>query len=157
MIGFKNINYIDVALMRKMCHPFAVALFDSATDPMSKFDEHNQALLESALGNPQQTFDGQELYPTIAEKAAILYYTLIKNHSFDNGNKRTATATLLVFLYINDFWLRSDKKDEIEDYLVGLAESVSNSKGDERRKEFLKEIANWLNEHMTPLALRPKE
>ncbi|MEK7505227.1 MAG: type II toxin-antitoxin system death-on-curing family toxin [Patescibacteria group bacterium] len=147
MTESKATNYIDFELMRKMCHPFAVALFDSTVDPMTKFDEHERALLESALGNPQQTFGGKELYPSLAEKAAILYYSLIKNHPFKNGNKRTATATLLVFLYINDFWLRESEKENNENYLVDLAKRLASSKGDEMQSQFLSEIINWVDKH----------
>lgn len=87
--------------MEKMCHPIAVAIFDSKKEPMVKFHEHNRARLESALNNPRQTFGGIDLYPTFTKKSAILYYGLVKNHAFRNGNKRVATATFLVFLYIN--------------------------------------------------------
>ena len=134
--------------MKKMCHPLAVALFDSSVEPMTGFDEHERALLESALGNPQQTFSGQDLYPTLVEKGAILYYSLIKNHPFKNGNKRTATATLLVFMYINGLWLRKSEKDENENYLVELAKRVSSSWGDEEKNKFLVEIADWLKNKM---------
>lgn len=52
----REINYIDIALMRKMCHPLAVAIFDKVGDPISTFDEHELSLLESALANPSRTF-----------------------------------------------------------------------------------------------------
>ena len=144
----RSINYIDFELMKKMCHPIAVALFDSTVEPMTKFDEHERALLESSLGNPRQTFGGKELYPLIAEKAAILYYTLIKNHPFKNGNKRTATASLLVFLHINDLWLREGITESNENYLVDLARRVSSSIGNESQSSFLKEITFWLDQHI---------
>ncbi len=128
--------------MKKMCHPIAVAIFDSWSEPMTDFDDHERALLESALGNPQQSY-----YPTFTKKAAVLYYSIIKNHPFKNGNKRTATATLLVFLFINNYWI-VDAKKEVEDYLVNLATRVSASKGSEHRDAFLSEIENWLNDHI---------
>lgn len=81
------VNYIDVALMEKMCHPLAVAVFDTSNDPIGKFDEHELSLLESALANPRHTFGGRELYPNFSQKAAILYYGLNKNYPFKNGNK----------------------------------------------------------------------
>lgn len=142
MIEPENLNYIDIELMKIMCNPLAVALFDSGKEPMTKFDDHEKALLESALNNPRHSY-----YPTFMKKAAILYYNLIKNHPFKNGNKRTATATLLVFLSINNYLLQGDKK-EIDDYLVTLAARVSASKGSENRDEFLREIEDWLNEHI---------
>lgn len=132
--------------MSKMCHPIAVALFDSQVEPMTAFSEHDRALLESALYNPKQTFGNHELYPTLSKKAAILYYGLIKNHPFRNGNKRTATASMLVFLSVNDYPFFGDKK-EIEDYLVELATRVAKSEGSEEKDRFLDEIKNWLERH----------
>lgn len=131
MIEPEDINYIDLDIMKKMCHPIAVTLFDSAREPMTKFDDHEIAPLESALNGPRHSFGGQEIYPTFTKKAAALYYGIIKNHPFKNGNKRTATATLLVFLFINKFWIDNEK--EIEDYLVDLARRVATSKGAEDR------------------------
>ena len=57
--------------------------------------------LESALAQPQMTFGGEELYSTVVDKAAALGYTLIKNHPFHDGNKRTGHAAMEVFLVLN--------------------------------------------------------
>ncbi len=54
---------------------------------------HDLGALESALAQPRMTFGGEELYPTIVEKAAALGFVLIKNHPFVDGNKRTGHAT----------------------------------------------------------------
>lgn len=135
--------------MQKMCHPIAVALFDAPEEPMTPFKEHESSLLESALGNPRQSFGGNDLYPTFEEKAAILYYGLIKNHPFKNGNKRTATAALLVFLHINNFWIQGNQKEN-EDFLVNLAKRVADSKGNESKNRFLSEITSFLKEQMYP-------
>jgi death-on-curing family protein len=141
-----EINYIDSELMKIWCHPFAVALFDSSVEPMTAFDSHDNSLLESALASPRQSYDGKDLYPTIEEKAAILYYGLIKNHPFQNGNKRTATATLLVFLYINNFWIEGDSHNE--NYFVELATDVARSAGNAQKSIFLEKIRNFLKEKM---------
>lgn len=58
-------------------------------------------LLESALLSPFQTFDGQPLYPTLKEKAARLCCSIISNHPFVDGNKRTGLLVLLTFLSLN--------------------------------------------------------
>lgn len=149
-----RINYIDLELMEKMCHPLAVAVFDSGKEPMAKFHDHELALLESALNNPRQAFGGVEWYPTFSKKAAILYYGLIKNHAFKNGNKRIATATLLVFLYINNRWIEGTKQ-ATEDYLVNLAKRVADSKGTEEKDIFLSEIERWLETRI--VIVRDKE
>jgi len=59
--------------------------------------------LESALAQPRMTFEGVALYPTIVEKAAALRFSLIKNHPFVDGNKRTGHAAMEVFLVLNGF------------------------------------------------------
>ena len=63
------------------------------------------SVLERCLGSFNQTFGGKELYPSLADKAAMLFYVMIKNHPFQNGNKRIAVATLLYFLYKNNRWM----------------------------------------------------
>lgn len=62
----------------------------------------NNALL-SVIANPHREFAGRDLYPTIASKAAILVYSLIKNHPFVDGNKRTAFTCGRVFLRLNGY------------------------------------------------------
>ena len=66
-------------------------------------DVENLSGLESALAQPQQTFDGNDLYPTIEEKAAALLYSLCQNHSFTDGNKRVAFIAARTFLRRNGF------------------------------------------------------
>lgn len=61
--------------------------------------------LESALQQPRQTFDGEDLYPSIVDKAAALAFSLILNHSFLDGNKRLGHAAMEVFLVLNGFEL----------------------------------------------------
>jgi death-on-curing protein len=61
----------------------------------------DKAALESALAQPRMTFGGQELYPTIASKAAALGFSLITNHPFVDGNKRIGHAAMETFLVLN--------------------------------------------------------
>ena len=65
----------------------------------------DEGLLDAAINMPLQTFGGQELYPTILEKAARFGYGLIRNHPFLDGNKRIGTHAMLVFLDINNITL----------------------------------------------------
>lgn len=78
-------------------------------------------LLESALGMPQSTFDGQDLHETLAEKAAAYLYHIVKNHPFVDGNKRTGLAAALVFLELNGF--RFEATDEA---LIALTLEVAS-------------------------------
>ncbi len=57
--------------------------------------------LESALAQPHMTFAEQDLYPTLADKAAALAFSLVLNHPFIDGNKRTGHAVMEVFLFLN--------------------------------------------------------
>lgn len=63
----------------------------------------NLGALESALAQPRMTFGGEELYPGIADKASALGYSLVQNHPFVDGNKRTGHAAMEVFLVLNGF------------------------------------------------------
>lgn len=92
--------YLDISLMKRICHKMAVELFDTQNDPISQFEEHDQHKLDAAINNSRQSFDGKDLYPTLSKKAAILWYSLNKNHPFSNGNKRISTASVLVFVSI---------------------------------------------------------
>jgi len=63
----------------------------------------DEGLLDSALAQPQATFFGELLHPTIGEQAAAYLYHLAQNHPFLDGNKRTAFATVIAFLGINGY------------------------------------------------------
>lgn len=78
--------------------------------------------LESALAQPQMTFGGEDLYPTLVDKAAALGYTLIKNHPFLDGNKRTGHAVMEVFLVLNGYEIRA-AADEQEHVILQVAAS----------------------------------
>lgn len=88
----------------------------------------DQALLNSALESAFQTFDGQELYPTIEEKGARIGFSLIANHAFIDGNKRIGMFVLLVFLEINGIKVKTSN-DEVA--RVGLAVASGKMKYDE--------------------------
>lgn len=74
-------------------------------EPIPPFETRFPNRLESCLITPFQTFDGKDLYPTLIDKAAILFYLMIKNHPFQNGNKRIAITALQAFLWLNEKWL----------------------------------------------------
>jgi len=78
--------------------------------------------LESALAQPQMTFDSADLYPTLVDKAAVLGYTLIRNHPFLDGNKRTGHAAMEVFLVLNGYEIRASV-DEQERVILQVAAS----------------------------------
>jgi len=77
-------------------------------------------LAESALAQPQMSFGGAELYPTLADKAAALCFSLVMNHPFIDGNKRIGHAAMEVFLVMNGFELTADV-DDSESIMLRLA------------------------------------
>ena len=83
----------------------------------------NQGALESSLAAPQQTMFGKDLYPDIASKAAILFFLLVKNHAFMDGNKRTAFACLIRFLNVNGYTLNATE-DELYQFTMDVVTSV---------------------------------
>jgi death on curing protein len=86
--------------------------------------------LESALAQPQMTFDGKELYPSLAEKAAALGFSLVGNHPFVDGNKRIGHAAMESLLVLNGWELTADV-DEQEQTILRLAA------GKMKREEFV--------------------
>ena len=80
----------------------------------------DEGLLDSAVNTPLQAFGGQELYPTILEKAARLGYGLIHNHPFVDGNKRIGAHAMLVFLALNGIELEYTQR-ELADIILQVA------------------------------------
>lgn len=78
-------------------------------------------LLESALAAPNQSFDDDEFYPTVEEKAARLAYGLIKNHAFVDGNKRIGTVAMLVMLKLNNIEIKYSE-DSLFNIIMNVAD-----------------------------------
>ncbi len=99
----------------------------SYNEPIPDFTTRFPNILESCLIVPFQTFERKSAYQGLIGKAAILFYLMIKNHPFQNGNKRIAITTLFLFLYKNKKWLRVDNK-ELYNFAVWVAESPAKLK-----------------------------
>ena len=87
-------------------------------------DIRDEALLDSAINTPFQTYDGEELYPTLLDKASRLCFGLVKNHPFVDGNKRIGTHAMLVFLALNGIELKYTQKELYETILNVASGSV---------------------------------
>ena len=98
---------------------------------------HDLGALKSALAQPYMTFAGEELYPTLAEKASSLGFSLIQNHPFVDGNKRIAHAALEIFLMFNGYEIKATV-DEQEKIILQVASSEIS------RVEF----TDWLRNHI---------
>jgi death-on-curing protein len=96
-------------------------------EPIPDFSSRYPNILESCLAVPFQRFYGQPAYPTLVAKASILLYLMIKDHLFQNGNKRIAVTTLLIYLLKNDKWLTMDV-DLLYRFTVWIAQSKPEEK-----------------------------
>ena len=81
----------------------------------------DRGLLESAVARPQASAFGADAYPDLAAKAAALLHSLVLNHPFIDGNKRTAVLATLVFLDLNGYVVRWDQREAL-DFMLRLAQ-----------------------------------
>lgn len=80
----------------------------------------DEGILDSALNAPFQTFSGEDVYPSLQQKAARLCFGLVKNHPFVDGNKRIGAHVMLVFLALNGIELQHSQT-ELSDVILRLA------------------------------------
>ena len=97
----------------------------------------DEGLLDSAVNTPFQTFSGQDLYPTVLEKAVRLGFGLIRNHPFIDGNKRIGTHAMLVFLNLNSISL-SYEDDELISTILSVASGEMDADG----------LLKWIQQHI---------
>ena len=119
-------NAISINEVEYTAHRLAVK-FMTWNEPIPSFGSRFPNILESCLKVPFQTFNRKHLYRRLTGKAAILFYLMIKNHPFQNGNKRIAVMTLFLLLYKNGKWLKVDN-EQLYRIAVGVAESKPKSK-----------------------------
>ena len=97
----------------------------------------NYKILEQTCSSYKHTFDGEELYPKFIDKLTVTVYSIIKNHPFVNGNKRTAFIVMLLLLKINGFeFSRKLDRSEIVKVVLDLASSKMSS---DELKKFIKD------------------
>jgi death-on-curing protein len=93
--------------------------------------------LESAIAQPRMSFAGEDLYPSLVEKAAALCFSLVKNHPFVDGNKRIGHAAMETFLVLNGFEIEATV-DQQEGLMLALAA------GELDRPDLIR----WISEHL---------
>lgn len=131
-----EVEYIAFRLAKEML---------SFKEPIPDFSTRYPNILESCLATPFQSFSGKSLYPSLLSKAGMLFYLMIKNHPFQNGNKRIAITTLFVFLHKNRKWLKVDTQ-ELYNFTVWVAQSPRTVK-----EETVKAIEKFLKSHLVNL------
>jgi death-on-curing protein len=107
-------------------------------------------LLHSAVARPFATFDGQDLYPAVFDKAAALFHSLIKNHPFMDGTKRTAFAATLYFLNQSGQPLpETFPTNSVVEFCVAVAEeNMRLSAGENVQRHSIANIAEWFRKHL---------
>ena len=119
-ISVSSVEYIAHSLAREMMN---------WSEPIPDFNSRFPGVLERTIQLPFQSFGGKQLYSGLTKKAAILFYMMIKNHPFQNGNKRIAMTTTFYFLYSNKKWLKLDNQ-ELYNFAKWVAESNPKLKDD---------------------------
>jgi death-on-curing family protein len=112
-------------------------------EPIPPFVSRFPNKLESCLATPFQTYGQKPLYRTLVDKSAILFYLMIKNYPFKNGNKRIAVTTLLCFLAMNDKWISVDAH-ELYTFSIFVAESPAKY-----QKEIVEIAKKFIRTHLT--------
>lgn len=120
--------HISLLEVERIAHQLARKLL-AYDEPIPSFSTRFPHLLESCLIMPFQRFSGRDAYSGLIGKAAILFYLMVKNHPFQNGNKRIAMTTLFVFLYKNGKWLRVNNQ-ELYNFAVWVASSPAKLKNE---------------------------
>lgn len=114
-------------------------------EPIPEFGSRFPNILESCLIAPFQAFGKKSLYRGLLERAAVLFYLMVKNHPFQNGNKRIAVTTLLYFLYKNKKWLKVDNV-ELYNFARWVAESSPKV-----RKDTISAVSSFIKRHLVNL------
>ena len=111
------------------------------------FGNEKDDSFKSSIGQIYQTFGGEELYPSVEEKAAMLLYLVTKNHSFSDGNKRIAATLVLWFLNNNHILYYPDGSKRIADStLVALTLMIAESRTEEK-DVMVKVVVNLINKN----------
>ncbi len=128
-----EIEYTAFALAKKLM---------TWDEPIPDFGTRFPNILESCIEMPFVQFSRKDLYRGLIGKASIVFYLLIKNHPFQNGNKRIAVMSLLYFLSKNNKWLKMNKVD-LYNFALGVAKSKSTS-----REKVILQIQKTLKKHL---------
>lgn len=142
-----KINYLTFEHY-KIIHKALTHISEVYGEPIPDFKFANTNLIKGLVNIPQTSFEGVELYPTLADKAAIIFFTINKRHIFQNGNKRMSALSLIVFLNINEKKL-DVTEDEIRDKALELAKTTHNHDFDEIKKD----LVDWINSRMIDLVI----
>lgn len=125
----------------------AIHLLQEKFGSSDLFGNEKDQSFKSSINTIYQTFGGEELYPSVEEKAAMLFYLVVKNHSFSDGNKRIAAFLFLWFLEKNGILYKSDGSKLIgNNTLVALTLMIAESRTEEK-DVMVKVVVNLINKN----------
>jgi len=132
-LSVNEVEYIAFSLAQKKL---------SYNEPIPDFKTRYPNTLESCISSPLQTFNKKELYSTFLKKVSVLFYLMIKNHPFQNGNKRIAMTTLFFVLHNNKKWIETDMQT-LYNFAVWVAGSPPMAKD-----QMIQYIEKFLKKYM---------
>lgn len=149
-------DYQSLSIQKTTKEELFRATYDNAMEAISALKEkfggsqwfanEKDDSFKSSIGQIYQTFGGEDLYPSVEEKAAMLLYLVVKNHSFSDGNKRIAAMLFLWFLNNNHVLYAEDGHKRIADNtLVALTLMIAESRTEEK-DVMVKVVVNLINE-----------
>ena len=147
MIAERNqsIRYLSKQDIADIHADLAAEVLRSGGEPLPEFRYGKQDEIEALIAAPQRRFYGQDAYPTLAEKAAIIFYTVNRQHMFPNGNKRLSTLCLGTFLLLNGVDLDATPQDLTAKALwLATAEALEFP-------AIKAELVAWIEAHMKSL------
>lgn len=125
----------------------AIHLLQEKFGSSDLFGNEKDQSFKSSINTIYQTFGGEDLYPSIEEKASMLFYLVVKNHSFSDGNKRIAAFLFLWFLEKNGILYKSDGSKLIgNNTLVALTLMIAESRTEEKDM-MVKVVINLINKN----------
>jgi len=134
-----HITYLTLDDFETICQELSI-FFKKNNEPLPNFKDSYFDKLDSVIASPRRTFDKQDLYKTIFEKAACYFYFINKLHPFANGNKRISIVSAGVFLLSNNYEFVAD-----ETLMYSFAKSVALSRKDQTQE--FGEVVLFIKEH----------
>lgn len=135
-ISIKEVEYVAHSLAQELLQ---------WEEPIPDFGTRYPNVLERCVSQPFQKYQKRNLYKGLVGKAAILFYLMIKNHPFQNGNKRIAMTTTFYFLYKNKKWLKVDNQE-----LYNFARWVADSNA-KLKEETVAAIEKFISSYIVDL------
>ena len=142
-VWFPDVDFFENVVTSMV--PVLFPSYEDSSPPDFQYlgGSHGSGLLESALAQPQQTFDGEYLYLSIADKAAALLWSVTKNHPFNDGNKRAGLTACIFFLAFNRYVLLATQSEAVELCLKVAASEPGIDQG---------YVSTWISERIFNLS-----